>query len=175
MKGIIFPIFKVGDDRDPNHHRGISLLSIVFKVYASVLNRRLVKWSEDNGIILEEQGGFRPGRGCVDQIFVLMSILKSRLGKKTYCCFIDLRKTYDRVWRSGLWKRLWDEGIRGKMWRVLKQMYSHTQNCVLAGSTKTDFFEVDVGVRQGCVLSPVLFYYLHQWSGKESSFQQSGY
>ena len=43
------------------------------------------------------------------------------------------------------------------MWRVLKGMYEHTQNCVLIGSRKTDFFDVDVGVRQGCVLSPILF------------------
>ena len=75
----------------------------------------------------------------------------------TYCCVIDLRKADDRVWRTGLWKRLWDEGKRRKMWRVLKDFYIHTQNCVLARSTKTDFIDVDVGVRQGCVLSPVLF------------------
>ena len=64
MKGIIFPIYKEGDSRDPNNHRGISLLSIVAKLYASVLNCRLSAWCENNGIILEEQGGFRPGRGC---------------------------------------------------------------------------------------------------------------
>ena len=157
MKGVIFPIYKAGDCRDPNNYRGISLLSVVGKLYSSVLNRRLVDWSEKNNIILEEQGGFRPGRGCADQLFVLMSLLKGRRGKKTYCCFIDLRKAYDRVWRTGLWKRLWDEGVRGKVWRVLKNMYSNTPNCVLAGSEKTEFFGVDVGVRQGCVLSPLLF------------------
>ena len=36
-------------------------------------------------------------------------------------------------------------------------MYGGTQNCVLAGSKKSDFFTVDIGVRQGCVLSPLLF------------------
>ena len=125
MKGVSFPIYKDGDRRNPNNYRGISLLSKVGKLYSSILNRRLVKWTEENGIVLEEQGGFRPGRGCSDQIFVLMSILKGRIGKKTFGCFIDLRKAYDRVWRTGLWKGLWDEGIRGKIWRVLKNMYSN--------------------------------------------------
>ena len=154
---MIFPIHKEGDKRNPGNYRGISLLSIVGKIYAAVLQERLSKWCEKNGIIVEEQGGFRPGRGCADQIYVLMSIIKNRRGKKTYCCFIDLRKAYDRVWRTGLWKRLWDEGIRGKMWRVIKKMYEGTRNCVIVGEEKTEFFEVEVGVRQGCVLSPILF------------------
>ena len=68
-----------------------------------------------------------------------------------------MKKAYDRVWRSGLWKMLWEEGVRGKMWRVIRNMYKNTQNCVLTGNEKTEFFSVDVGVRQGCVLSPTLF------------------
>ena len=157
MKGMIFAIYKEGDGRDPNNYRGISLLCIIGKIYTAVLHGRLSIWCEKNNIIVEEQGGFRPGRGCVDQIFVLMNILKNRVGRKTYCCFIDLRKAYDRVWRTGLWKRLWDEGIRGKIWRVIRNMYAKTRNCVIVGEEKTDFFDVDIGVRQGCVLSPILF------------------
>ncbi len=33
----------------------------------------------------------------------------------TDTAFIDVKKAYDTVWRQGLWKRLWDEGVRGKM------------------------------------------------------------
>ena len=157
MKGIIFPIYKAGDGRNPDNYRGITLLCITSKIYTAVLNARLSSWCEANGIIAEEQGGFRPGRGCVDQLFVLVSILRNRIGKWTHCCFIDLRKAYDRVWRNGLWKRLWDEGIRGKMWRVCKKLYENTQSCVQVGNERTDFFDVEVGVRQGCGLSPILF------------------
>ena len=90
-------------------------------------------------------------------MYVLVNILRNRIGKWTYCCFIDLRKAYNRVWRNGLWKRLWDEGIRGKMWRVCKKIYEKTQSCVLVGQERTEFFDVELGVRQGCVLSPILF------------------
>ena len=43
------------------------------------------------------------------------------------------------------------------MWRVMKNLYSGTQNCVIVGGEKTDFFEVKEGVRQGCILSPTMF------------------
>jgi hypothetical protein len=83
----------------------------------------------------------------VDQLYTLTSVIRNRVGKKTYCCFIDLRKAYDRVWRNGLWNRVWREGVRGKMWRVMKNLYSGTQNCVIVGGEKTDFFEAEEGVR----------------------------
>lgn len=70
---------------------------------------------------------------------------------------IIFKKAYDRVWRDGLWKTLWDEGIRGKMWRVIRSLYRRTQSCILLGKEKTDKFNINVGVRQGCVLSPALF------------------
>jgi hypothetical protein len=114
-------------------------------------------WGEREGLLTDEQGGFRPGRGCVDQIFCFWETLRSRRGMKIFCCFIDIKKAYDRVFRAGLWKMVWDKGIRGKMWRVLKCLYGEVESCVLINGMKTDWFPVRVGVRQGCVLSPVLF------------------
>ena len=50
-------------------------------------------------------------------------IVQGRLreGKKTYAFFLDVQKAYDTVWRNGLWVRLWDLGVRGRMWRVIKK------------------------------------------------------
>ena len=126
LEGIIFPIYKDSDRRDPLNYRGITLLSVVSKVYTSILNERLSKWCGRNNIIVEEEGLFRKGRGCVDQIFVLAGILNKRRKKLTCCCFIDLKKAFDRVWRKGLWKARWEEGIRGKMWKVIRSLYRST-------------------------------------------------
>ena len=107
MQGLIFPLYKDGDDRDPLNYRGITLLSIVGKVYNRVLGDRLMKFAERKGGVLEElgirpgiveeQGGFRPGRGTIDQLFVLTEILKSRVGMSTYTAFIDVKKAYDSM------------------------------------------------------------------------------
>ena len=110
--------------------------------------------------IVEEQGGFRPERGTEDQIFVLTEVLRARTDRTTYTAFIDVKKAYDTVWRVGLWKRLWEEGVRGKIWRVIKDMYRVVQSSVLVGEEKTDMFDLHTGVRQGCVMSPILFSFL---------------
>ena len=96
--------------------------------------------------IVEEQGAFRPERGTEDQIFILTELLRARADRTTYTAFIDVKKAYDTVWRNGLWKRLWDEGVRGKMWRVIKDMYSVVQSSVLVGDEQTEMFDLHTGV-----------------------------
>ena len=68
-----------------------------------------------------------------------------------------MAKAYDKVRRNGLWYKLWKAGIRGKMWRVLKNIYNKVESSVLLGDNRTEFFEIEVGLRQGCILSPLLF------------------
>jgi hypothetical protein len=58
-KSVIIPIYKKGDDRNPDNYRGISLLSIVSKVFTSILNKRLYTWAEAEEKISCEQAGFR--------------------------------------------------------------------------------------------------------------------
>ena len=50
-----------------------------------------------------------------------------------------------------------DVGIMGKMWRVLRNMYESVESSVLVNDDKTDRFQIETGVRQGCILSPILF------------------
>ena len=45
-RGLIFPLFKEGDKLSTDNYRGISLLSIIGKLYASILNQRLLQWCE---------------------------------------------------------------------------------------------------------------------------------
>jgi hypothetical protein len=156
-RGVIVPVWKAGDRTNVANYRGITLLSVVGKMYAIVLNTRLREWSEERGVICEEQGGFRRGRGCRDQLLSLVEIVRMKKRGGLFCAFLDVKKAYDRVFRDGLWERVREEGVRGKMWRVLKCMYRNVQSAVRVNDVMTGWFDVNVGLRQGCVLSPVLF------------------
>ena len=138
-RGVISPIFKDGDPRETLNYRGITLLSIVGKVFSQILNNRLINWCESNTKLAEEQAGFRPMRGCPDQLFALVEILRNRDKRGTFCCFIDVKKAFDRVFRGGLWARLWKIGIKGKMWRILRAVYKKVESCVLVSGEKTEW------------------------------------
>ena len=51
-------------------------------------------------------------------------------GKRTYAFFLDIQKAYDTVWRNGLWVKLWDMRVKGKIWRVIKEMYESSISAV---------------------------------------------
>ena len=67
---VIVPLHKgKGERTECKNYRGISLLSVVGKIYAEILVDRVRRVT--GGLIEDEQGGFRAGSGCVDQIFTL--------------------------------------------------------------------------------------------------------
>ena len=43
------------------------------------------------------------------------------------CFLLDVPKAYDTLWRNGLWLKLWDMGVKGRMWRVIKKYMRHLE------------------------------------------------
>ena len=56
-----------------------------------------------------------------------------------------------------LWRRLTDIGISSKIFQAVKSLYTSVKSCVRVNSYRTEWFDVNCGLRQGCVLSPLLF------------------
>jgi hypothetical protein len=144
---------------DPGNYRGITLLSCVGKLFTACLNSRLSLYLESAGILGDEQAGFRDGFCTLDHIFVLNSLVELYLcrGKRIYCAFIDYKKAFDLVDRSNLWAKLISCGINGNVIKVVYNMYDQAKSCVKVGNTISNFFDCNVGVRQGENLSPLLF------------------
>ena len=99
---------------ETTNFQGTALTSTVSKVMCTVLNNRLSCVAEDEGLIAEEQVGFRKHRGCRDQVLALVLLIQMEVAKKAkgmMVTFIDFSKAYDRVDREQLWRCLEGLGI----------------------------------------------------------------
>jgi len=107
----------------------------------------------------ESQAGFRKGRGCADQIFTLRRVMEQAAAKNmpVYSSYIDIKAAYDSVPRKTLWEVCSQYDIPKKLCRLLQALYSKTKAAVRVEGELTDWFDVKTGLRQGCLLSPLLF------------------
>jgi hypothetical protein len=107
LSSYIVPIHKSGDPFDPNNYRGISLLNGITKIVSAILNNRIMLHMKDR--FSNVQFGFRPNMRTADSLFLFKTLSNkyfNLLKKPIYSCFIDLRKTFDSVWRNGLFSKL---------------------------------------------------------------------
>jgi hypothetical protein len=159
--GLIVPIFKKkGSKFDPNNYRGITLLSCLGKLFTLCVNIRLTKFVTDRGIIGEEQAAFREGYSTIDHAFVLNEIINLYLHKKErlYCCFIDYQKAFDTINRNALWCKIVEKGINGKLFRIIKNMYSNAKSYVKQQSQISGVFGAIWGLGKGKICH---HFYLH--------------
>ena len=105
------------------------------------------------------QGGFLPERGCVDQMFALRMIVEKSLdkNKKVFCGFLDVKKAYDSVLRETLWGVLREYGVNGNLLGAIQALYEGSEAAVRIDGRLSDWFRINIGVKQGCGMSPWLF------------------
>ena len=160
-KSIIIPLFEKGEEKNPDNYRGISLLSIVSKVFTAILNKRLYSWAEKEEKISPEQAGFRRSYSTIDHIFSLISIVQSRFNSprvgKVYACFVDYKKAFDYVDRDKVWDKFQKLNTSSKLLSMLKAIYSNVSACVRWNGKLSELFSCPLGLKQGCLLSPIIF------------------
>ena len=158
-EGILIPLYKKGNSATPSNYRGITLLSVLGKLFTRILNSRLDTWAENYGIYVEAQYGFRKGRSTTDCMFILHNMINKFIqsDKKRYTFLIDYSKAFDYVVHENLWYKLYKCGVNGKILEIIMSMYSAVRSRVFLDGNSSHSFECKLGVRQGECLSPFLF------------------
>ena len=148
---------KKGDLKDCNNWRGITLLSVPGKVMAGIILDR-IKTAIDN-TLRQQQAGFRKGRSCCEQIFILRQIVEKATALDTNLLinFIDFKKAFDCLHRPSVWNIIKSYGIPENIIKIIKSLYEGSRCAVRVDGRLGDWFEIITGVRQGCLLSPLLF------------------
>ena len=121
-----------------------------------ILQARLQQYV--NGKLPDVQAGFRKGRGTRDQIAICWIMEKAReFQKNIYFSFIDYTKAFDCVDHNKLWEILQEMGIPDHLTCLLRNLYAGQEATVRSGHETTDWFQIEKGVCQGCILSSCLF------------------
>ena len=158
-KMLIIPIFKgKGDKSNCQNYRGISLINHITKLYERILEKRARSIIEEK--LGKEQYGFRKNRGTTDLIFALRIVIEKswEFNKAAYIAFIDLQKAFDSVPREKVWKCLERRyNIKGKLKKAIMSLYKPCLSSVRTGYENDTWFSIDSGVKQGSVISPLLF------------------
>ena len=105
--GLVHPIFKAVDKVDAGNSRGITVVVILSKLYAMVLEARATAWAEQSRSRARGQAGFRKNFRTIDQLFIIRTLLQQAAHAKRslYCCFVDFKQTLSLVISSGMCSR----------------------------------------------------------------------
>ena len=121
-EGIICPVYKKGDRLDCTNYRPITLLNVAYKIFAIILNQRLVDIAETE--LGEYQSGFRPNTctSTVDNIFKIRQIIEKRYEYNVdiHNIFIDYKHAFYSIKRNKILDSLTQNKIPPKLIRLIK-------------------------------------------------------
>ena len=155
----VLPLFKGGIASDPSNYRPISILPAISKVFEKLIFNRLSSFFNQFGIINNNQYGFQKGlstelattKFCED-------VLKGLNNNDPSCAILlDLSKAFDSVNRKILLFKLYKYGIRGSAYNLLQSYLSNRKQFIKVGNIKSNYCDVEVGLPQGSIISPLLF------------------
>ena len=154
-QSLVTTLPKKGNPQQRQNYRTISLISHASKFMLKILLNRLKPQAET--IIDEEQEGFRPGCSTTEQIFNLRILCESYLQHQQdlFHAFVDFKKAFDRVWHAALWSTMKLYNINANLIKVIESIYSKATSAVYYNGSVGEWFRTTVGIRQGCLLSPL--------------------
>jgi hypothetical protein len=139
-------------------YRPIGLTSSLVNLMKSMMLARIAPVISKQ--LHESQGGYRTGSGSKEQLWALIEMLEEGMESEepTLFCTTDVHKAFDQVYRNGTVYLLYCHGIRGKILLMLDKWLNNNIAQQLWRGHMAPGIRLDAnGLRQGCVLSPILY------------------
>ena len=170
---VFIPIPKKGNPKNAQTTAQLHSSHTASKVMLKILQARLQQYM--NRELPDVQAGFRKGKGTRDQIANICWIMEKarEFQKNIYFCFIDHAKAFDCVDDNKLWKILQEMGIPDHLTCLLRNLYAGQEATVRIGHGTTDWFQIEKGVCQGCILSPCLFNFYAEYIMRNAGLEET--
>lgn len=138
-------------------YRTISLMSHLLKTFLKVIHKRIYNRCEN--LISRNQFGFVNAMGTREALFAVQVLVQRcrDVNLDVYCCLIDYAKAFDRVQHGKMMEILKKTGIDTNDLNIISSLYWGQSATIRVDGETTEAVKIMRGVRQGCVLSPLLF------------------
>jgi len=151
-----------GSPDDCTKYRALGLLNHAYKIMSVILLKRLVVECAD--FFSDWQAGFRPQRGCRDNILLLRVLYDQVINANNKCAvtYIDFSAAFDTVSHKFMDSTLAKAGASRKSRAIFRSIYAAASGIARVNGTDGKYvysgaFNVGRGVIQGDIISPVLF------------------
>nr|XP_054766964.1 uncharacterized protein LOC129274137 [Lytechinus pictus] len=160
-EAVIIPLHKGGSKpvSEPSSYRGISLSPTLSKLLEIALKPKIEDSLVEVNTPDELQFGFQASKSCILASLTLEMLIELNTSRKklTYLALLDVAKAFDCVWHPGLFQKLADTPIPLEAQSTLVEMYNGASSRVLWKGDASCSFPLHKGVRQGGILSPLLY------------------
>lgn len=157
LKSTFVTLPKKSNASQCDDYRMISLMSHVLKIFLRIIHTRIYRKCDNQ--VDKTQFGFRNGFGTREALFSL-NVLTQRcrdMNVNVFACFIDYRKAFDCVKHHKMIEILKETGVDQQEIKIISNLYWHQVAEVRVETATSDVVLIKRGVRQGCILSPLLF------------------
>lgn len=146
---------KLGDLTSSNNYRSIAISSLILKIF----DLAIISVFKNNLILDDLQFGYQSEVSTSMCTFLAVETIDyfQRNNSDVYSCLMDMSKAFDTVQHSVLFQKLLDQGMPEIIVRYLFVSYRNQKANVKWANEKSDFFSIKNGVKQGAILSAVLY------------------
>jgi len=158
-RGVIFPIYKKGDECDLANYRPIALLQTQYKIYSAIINKRLQKQMIEMNFFSKFQGAWQKNKTTTINASTIIGMYEDALlhKKEIHVAYIDLVKAYDSVEHWSIKQTLKHYNFKEDTIKLIMSLIEGSDLAIITKFGLTDKLTVNRGVRQGDVISPTLF------------------
>ncbi|CAM2700238.1 unnamed protein product [Rotaria socialis] len=135
--------------------RLILLLPYFSKLYEKIFLIQLHKWVNDNGILPDEQTGFRPGHNMAVRLVSIIDQIGQCLALNTAAAaiFVDFKAAFNQLWYKGLWLKLYKLNCPTYLIAWLRNYLAGRAAYIEIKETKFSTFTFYKGVPQGSCMT----------------------